>query len=310
MTSLPPSRLPALDAVIVGAGPAGLSAALILGRCRRRVLVCGSGPQRNLLASHLHGYLTRDGITPAEFLHRARMDLEPYQSVELRDAEVVEARRIGAGFAVRLKGGERFEARRLLLATGVVDDIPPLEGIESLYGRSVFHCPYCDGWELRDRPLAVYGQPGHAALLAMTLRVWSGDLVVCTGGASPEAEHSALLARHGIAVREEPIARLEGSNGQLERIVFANGEGLAREALFFSTGQRQHSPLAAQLGCSFNRKGVVKTGRCEATNVPGLYVAGDASEATQFVIVAAAEGAMAASDINESLEEEDRIDPA
>jgi thioredoxin reductase len=294
------------DVIIVGAGPAGLSAALVLGRCRRRVLICDAGQPRNAMSRGLHGYLTRDGIEPAEFLRIGRDQLHPYETVELRQIEVTDARRLGDSFEITLSNGERVVSRKLLLATGVVDDVPDIEGLAAFYGTSVFHCPYCDGWEFRDRPLAVYGREENGMGLALELTLWSRDLVLCTDGpAQLSDDELQRLARHNIPVREEKIARLEGSSGALERIVFANGEALERRALFFSTGQQQRSDLPKQLGCEFTEQGCVHTGDYETTNVPGLYVAGDASRFVQFVIVAASEGAQAAVAINKELMQED-----
>lgn len=294
------------DAIIVGGGPAGLSAALILGRCLRRVLVCDAGHPRNSASHALHGFLTRDGIEPAELLRIAREQLRRYDSVELRAVEVTDASCFGDGFEVTLGDNTRLRCRKLLLATGVVDHLPEVAGIEDFYGRSVFHCPYCDGWEVRDQPLAVYGHGEHGRGLALELTAWSDDLVLCTDGpAGLTAEDRGRLAKHSIQVREERIARLDGADGVLERIIFTNGETLARRAIFFSTGQSQRSDLSEKLGCAFTDKGAVQTGEYETTNVPGLYVAGDASRLMQLAIVAAAEGAQAAFAINTALLKED-----
>jgi thioredoxin reductase len=294
------------DVIIIGAGPAGLSAALVLGRCRRRVLLCDAGHPRNAASHALHGYLTRDGIDPAEFLRLGREQLRPYETVELRQIEATDARRLLDGFEITLSNGERVSSRKLLLATGVVDDIPEIEGLAAFYGTSVFHCPYCDGWEFRDQPLAIYGRGENGAGLALELTLWSRNLVLCTDGAAQLSEEEVTrLARHNIPVREDRIAHLDGKDGALERIVFANGESLAARAMFFSTGQQQCSELPGKLGCEFTEQGCVKTGDYEMTNVPGLYVAGDASRLVQFVIVAASEGAQAAVAMNKELMKED-----
>jgi thioredoxin reductase len=293
------------ECIVVGAGPAGLSAALMLGRCRRRVLVCEAGEPRNARAAQVHAYLTRDGTAPGDFLRLAREDAGLYPTVEFKQLEVVDARRRSGGFTVG-GGGLEFSTRKLLLATGVTDEIPDIEGLLDLYGKSVHHCPYCDGWEWRDQPLAVYGSGERGYGMALGLTVWSDDLVLCTDGpAGLSDKQEEDLARAGIEVREDEVVRLEGRGGLLERIVFAEGEPLPRSALFVCLGQHQRSMLAAKLGCRFNTKGAVDTGTCEATNVPGLYVAGDASKEAQFVIVAAAEGAEAGMAINQALLKED-----
>ena len=305
------------DTIIVGGGPAGLSAATVLGRCLRRVLVCDSGQYRNEAAQHMWGYLSRDGIPPAEFRQIGREQLARYPSVALRhvtvsavglsapDASGAAGEQRG-GFWVELEGGERLTARKLLLATGVVDEVPQIEGIERFYGTSIFHCPYCDGYEVRGQGIAVYGQGYDAAAFTLEMTVWSRDLVLLTDGPGALTDEDRdRLQRYGIPVREEHILRLEGTDGHLERIVFDNGAPLERQAMFFSMRQRQRSPFPAQLGCQFTAQGGVETNEHEATCVPGVYVAGDASKREQYAIVSAAEGALAATAINEALTRED-----
>ena len=295
------------DVIIVGAGPAGLSAALMLGRCRRSVVVFDNGKPRNAPSRALHGYLTRDGVAPADFLRLARAELAQYDSVRIRDEEVSAAEcRPGEGFAVTLQSGETVQARKLLLATGVVDNLPDIPGFRELYGRSVFHCPYCDGWELCDQPLAIYGRGARGVGLALELTAWSRDLVLCTDG-PPEIEPAdrVRLERNGIAIREDRVIALEGTEGVLSQVVFEHAPPLERRALFFTTGQYQRSDLLERLGCEFNDKGTVRTGKYETTHLPGLFVAGDASRAVQWVVVAASEGAEAAFAINTDLLKED-----
>ena len=294
------------DVIIVGAGPAGLSAALMLGRCRRRVIVFDSGHPRNAASTALHGFITRDGIPPADFLALAREELRRYDTVTVRDVEVEAAECRDSRFSVTLVGGERVRSRKLLLATGVADNLPEVEGFAELYGRSAFHCPYCDGWELRDQPLAIYGRGARALGLALELTAWSRDLLVCSDGPCEiDDEGRDRLRRLDIEIREAPVARFEGAEGILSRIHFADGTSVPRSALFFTTGQSQRSSLLVNLGCEFNDKGTVRTGKYETTHLPGLFVAGDASRAVQWVIVAASEGAEAAFAINTDLLKED-----
>ncbi len=293
------------DTIIVGGGPAGLSAALMLGRCRRRVLVCDDGHPRNAASHALHGFLTRDGTDPAEFLRMARAELGTYD-VEMRETQVADASRTETGFDVTLDDGTRLSSRTLLLATGIVDRVPNIEGFEAFYGRSAHHCPYCDGWEVRDQPLAAYGRGKHGLMFSQTMRRWSRDLILFTDGPSRLRKSAReKLQRLGIELCETRIARLEGTDGILERIVLDSGETIARRALFFTLGWNQRSNLAAELGCKLNREVGVQCNKHRETCVPGLYVAGDASRDVQLVIVAASEGTQAAFAINTALQKED-----
>jgi thioredoxin reductase len=296
-----------VDVIIVGAGPAGLSAALMLGRCRRSVVVFDTGQPRNAHSHALHGYLTRDGTPPRELLRIGRAELAKYETVSVREGEVISAAcQPNSRFAVTLANNERITSRKLLLATGVVDNLPTIDGFRECYGRSVFHCPYCDGWEVRDQPIAIYGKGERALGLALELTVWSRDLVLCAdGSAEIDEDGRARLSKNRVAVREEAIARLEHKDGTLAAVLFKDGSRLPRTALFFTTGQYQRSDLLSQLGCEFNEKGTVRTGKYETTHLRGLYVAGDASRAVQWVIVAASEGAEAAFAINTDLLKED-----
>jgi thioredoxin reductase len=293
------------DVVIVGGGPAGLSAATILGRCRRTVLLCDDGKYRNETSRALHGYLSRDGIHPAELRRIGREQLNRYQ-IDWRNIRVTSARCSNAGFEIELENGERVASRTLLLATGVVDTLPEIDGIRSFYGNGVFHCPYCDGWENRERLLGAWGSGKNAAGLALSLKTWSPNVSLLTDGLPHlKAEEEQMLSRNAIRVYSERIARLEGGANGLEQVVFASGAIMPVQALFLNSGQKQRCDLAKSLGCAFTKTGAVRTGKLEGTNVPGLFVAGDASKDVQLAIVAAAEGAKAGVAINKSLEQAD-----
>jgi thioredoxin reductase len=243
---------------------------------------------------------------PAELLRIGRRQLARY-GTELLRAEVRDARRTRAGFEVVLAGGRRLTTRTLLIATGVRDRLPPIEGLPALYGRSVFHCPYCDGWEVANRPLAVYGRGRSGMGLALALLTWSRHVaLICDGRARLPAAELERLKERGIPIFESKVLRLEPRRAGLE-LVFADGARLARRALFFSTGQDMCSDLPQRLGCRFARNGAVRTDRLERTGVPGLYVAGDASHDVQLAIVAAAEGAKAAFAINRELQEREGL---
>ncbi|WP_437506077.1 NAD(P)/FAD-dependent oxidoreductase [Sorangium sp. So ce1099] len=294
------------DVIIIGGGPAGLSAALILGRCRRRVLVCDSGQYRNDAAHAMHGFLSRDGIAPSELRRIGREQLQPY-GVEIREVAVADVRREAKRFEVTLEGGERLLCRKLLLATGLVDRLPELPGLPAMYGKSVHHCPYCEGWESRDQPIGVYGQGCTGVVLALNMKTWSDDVILFTDGpASLPRGEAQRLARHGVGVREERIARLEGRDGMLERVVLEDGSSVERRALFVKTRLEQRSDLARKLRCKVTEEhGVETADRHEETTCEGVFVAGDASRDVLLAVMAAAEGADAAFGINCALQEED-----
>jgi thioredoxin reductase len=290
------------DVVIVGGGPAGLSAALVLGRCRRQVLVCDAGKPRNAASRALHGYLTRDGVAPLEFLRLAREEVRQY-GIEPRASTVTGITCVNNGFRLTLDDGETVSTRAVLLATGVHDRLPDVPGLEECYGITVHHCPYCDGWEVRDRHVTVLGEGAGAAALGLSLKTWTREVSVCTNGrARINSRHRQQLDEQRIPVYESTIERIEHVGGHVQRLLLGDGRAVPCDAVFFSTGQRPQSDLPRQLGCELTRKGVVKTDHLGQTRVPGLYVAGDASRDVQFVIVAAAEGAKAAVAINKSLQ--------
>ena len=294
------------DVLIVGAGPAGLNAALILGRSRRRVLVYDSGHPRNATSKGVNGFLSRDGVDPHELRRLGREQLAAYDSVELHDGEVEDVQGGDGRFEAVLGDGTRLQARKVLLATGLELDFPKGEGLAELYGQGVYDCPYCDGWDHRDQPIAVYGPGKRGYGFAIELLGWSRDLVLLTGGpADLQADERQKLDRHGIRLIENEVAAVEGGPDGLERIRFADGTAIGRRALFFCPDDRRISRLAENLGCELMESGVADASAYGKTNVPGVYIAGDASRRVHFAIVAAAEGAMAGFAINTELLHED-----
>jgi thioredoxin reductase len=299
-----------IDVVIVGGGPAGLNAALTLGRARRRVLLVDSGQPRNAPAQAVHGFLTRDGTPPAELRRIGRQQLTPYPTVEVRDTEVVDIQALGepgGGFVVTLADQSVTRTRRLLLATGLVDQLPPIDGLAKLWGRSVLHCPYCHGFEVQGQALAALGSDPRAIQLAAHLTRFSPDVALCTNGAPLDAESLQLLTAIGVAVRTEPIQRLDGDGGTLRRIVFTAGLPLARQAAFVRAPYRQRSDLPVRLGCALLEDGTVAVDDFGRTSVPGVFAAGDLARrpslpfAAAQVVMAAAAGATAAVAIDQGL---------
>jgi thioredoxin reductase len=300
MASTPP-----YDTVIIGGGPAGLSAALVLGRCMRRALICDDGRYRNATSKALHCYMGLDGIRPADLLERARSQLEPYETISTARSSVIGIEKKDQLFVVEFKAHEIVRAKTIVVATGVVDELPAISGLKELFGKSVHVCPYCDGWEHRNAPVAVYGRGDKGTTFAMLLRQWTDDLVLCTDGRPLSSEQKTRLRKRGVDIREEAIDSLVEKNGCLEAIRFLGGETLPRRALFFTTDQHPRSPLLDGLGCTYDEKGGLACDGDGKTNIPGVYVAGDVSRDVQLAVIAAAEGARAALAVNRYLLDED-----
>ncbi len=296
-----------LDVIIVGGSVAGLSAALVLGRARRTVVMLDSQQPRNAQSPGVHNFLSRDGILPAELRQIGRDQLKPYPSVEVRFATAEHAQAIDGGFVVKLDDGSELRSRKLLIASGVIDELPLIEGMAELWGSSVFHCPYCHGWEVRDQPLAVLVSDADRLFhVATLLQNWSSDLVVCTNGeAQLSPEQRQILAKLNLPIREDRLVGIEQANGQLTHLIFDQGEPLARSGLLIGVPQRQRSQLPAQLGCEVSDNpqmpNLIKVQMLGQTSVPGVYAAGDATAGMQQAINAAAGGAMAGAGINHEL---------
>jgi thioredoxin reductase len=287
--------------VIVGGGAAGLSAALVLGRARRGVVVLDQGAQSNLAARGIGGLLGHDGASPGELYERARGELAGYPSVEVRRAVVSRAWRESEGFVLEGADGQRLEADRVLLATGMAYQMPKLQGVAELWGKDVFHCPYCHGWEVRDRALGVLGSPRgvHRALL---LRGWSSDVALLTDGpAELDEVEQAQLERAGVAVIERPVAGLRAEAGRLKAVLFKDGGELAREGLLVRAPLKQRSALASELGAALTDADQIDVDEFGQTTVPGLYAAGDICVEVPQVSTAIAAGAVVAAMINDHL---------
>lgn len=289
-----------IDCAIIGGGPAGLSAALVLGRARRHVIVFDDNKPRNAVTYESHGFITRDGVKPSEFRRMAHEELARYPSVTVKPDRVTEVKHSRAGFAVKTGSGVSFEARTVLLAAGLKDTLPAVPRIYDFYGKSLFSCPYCDGWELRDKPLVVIAESEHAAGLAKFVHHWSKDLLVCTNGnrVLTQEQHRQFAAK-GIRVQEQPIAALTGSDGKLESVRFADGAEIGRTGGFVSAKWRHAVNFGEALGCAMNEHGGLLKDEFGRTSVRGVYAAGDGALIMPAqLIVAAGDGSRAAFGIN------------
>ncbi|MER6302671.1 NAD(P)/FAD-dependent oxidoreductase [Kitasatospora sp. NPDC001539] len=297
------------DAVVVGAGAAGLNAALVLGRARRRVAVVDAGEPRNAPAAHLHGYLSRDGMPPAALLAVGREEVARY-GVELIDGRVEHiepAGETGPGFAVHLAGGPVLHARRLVVASGLRDGLPELPGLAERWGRDVLHCPYCHGWEVRDRPLGVLGTDPGSVDQALLLRQWSADVVLLAHSLVLTGADRERLAARGVGVVEGRVVRLvadadaDGDGGRLHGVELADGRVVPREAVFVSPRPAPRDALLSGLGCARDDHGWVTTDRTGRTSVPGVWAVGNVADPRAQLVTAAGAGAAAAFALNHDL---------
>lgn len=285
------------ECVVVGGGVAGLSAALALGRARRRTLVLDRGGQSNRPAAHIGGLLAQEGTSPAELYARAREQLAHYEAVAIRDAEAIDARADGDGFVVVLAGDEEeVRTRALVLATGMDYEVPDVPGFAEHWGGAVFHCPFCHGWEVRDRALAVLGDGEPVVHAALLLRGWSDDLVLA--GSGFDAADRARFDAAGIAVEERPVVAVRDPGATL---VFADGAELPRDAVMVRAPLRQRSPLAADLGVELSPSGTIVVDRFGRTSVPGVFAAGDVAGTPQMVAAALGAGAQTGAFVHTSL---------
>jgi thioredoxin reductase len=294
------------DALVAGGSFAGLSAAIYLARARRRVLVVDAGLPRNRFAHASHGFLGQDGRTPAAILETAREQVFAYPTAELREGEAVSAREDGGGaFAVELASGDTVRARRLVLATGVVDDLEDIPGLRERWGATVLHCPYCHGYEVADGRLGVLATSGMDVHKALLLPDWSEDVTLFTHGAfRPDDEQRAMLAARGVRIEPRPVAALVGDAPALAGIRLGDGETVPLDALFTSSRTRIASPLAEQLGCAVDDGPfgpVIRTDARKETTVPFVFAAGDAARAPHSVVLAAADGMTAGVSAHQSL---------
>ncbi len=300
------------DAIVIGGGAAGLNGALMLARSRRRVLVIDSGEPRNAPAHGVHGLLGHDGLPPAELLARGRAEVTGYGG-EIRQGEVIAARPDGDGFVVETAAGERLTARRLLVTTGLVDELPDVPGLRERWGRDVLHCPYCHGWEVRDQAIGILATGPMSVHQALLFSQLSDDIVLFRNGIDIPEDQLARAAARGVAVVDGEVTGIEVADDRLSGVRLADGRVIAREAVAVATRMIARTRFLADLGVEIEEHpsgmGVhVPVGQAGATNVPGVWAAGNVADISAQVGASAAAGALAGAVINADLvnEEVDR----
>lgn len=293
------------DVAVIGGGAAGLSAALVLSRARRTVLVVDSGAPRNAPAAHLQGFLSRDGLPPAELLAIGREEVQGYggEFLDGAVAEVVPNGRLG--FWLLLADGRRVSARRVVVATGLSDVLPDIAGIRERWAVDVLHCPYCHGWEVRDRQLGVLGGSPEAVRYAQIVRQWSADVVFfAPSGSLSSRERSQLLAR-AVGVVEGAVSRVVVEDDHLRGVEMDDGRLVPRDVVFVPPRFEPHNDLLVTLGCDLDERGWPTQDATGQTTVRGVWVAGNVANARAQVITAAGEGSAVAIAINADLVDED-----
>ena len=298
------------DVVIVGGGAAGLSAALVLGRARRRVVVVDAGSPRNAPAAHMQGFLSRDGMPPAELLAIGREEVEGYGVAIVAGTVATVTTHPTAtgdvGFVVGLADGTTLPTRRILVTTGVSDDLPPIPGVRERWGRDLLHCPYCHGWEVRDQPLGVLGTHPGAVLHALLVRQWSDDVVLFAHALDLTPADREQLAARDIDVVEGEVARLVIDDDHLVGVALADGRVVARSAVFVRPRNVPHPDgLLAGLGADVDADGFPVVDRDGRTSVSGVWAAGNAVDPRGSVITAAGAAASAAMSVNADLVQAD-----
>ncbi|WP_431293953.1 NAD(P)/FAD-dependent oxidoreductase [Pedobacter sp. P26] len=294
------------DVIIIGGSYAGLSAALTLGRSTRNVLVIDAGEPCNRQTPHSHNFLTHDGDRPAEISKVAKAEVLKYPTVKFLSAKADSAKPIEGGFRVGIEYGQHFTSRKILLATGLKDTLPGIKGLAACWAISAIHCPYCHGYEVKNEKVGLLMNGDHAFEMAKNIYLWNKDLSILTNGKSElNVEQAEKLKSKSIAILEEEIVELEQQNGQLENIVFKNGEKIAFKAIYVKPEIEQHVNFSEQLGFELTDLKTIKVNEQQQTTAMGVYAAGDCATLFRSLPIVTAAGTMAAVMINKELISED-----
>lgn len=294
------------EVVIIGGSYAGLSAAMTLGRSLKQVLVVDNHQPCNKQTPYSHNFITQDGEKPAEIAAKARRQVEGYPTVKMHSGQVIGLKKTGDGFVVTTEAAESFTTKKVLFATGIVDQMLPIKGFDVCWGISILHCPYCHGYEVRNGSLAVLANGDSGFDFTLFIRNWSKNLILLTNGKSTlNAEQTAILKSKAIEIVETEIMEVLEAHGQLQAVVLADGRKILLDAIFARVGFKQHSDLPAQLGCTMTEQGYIQTDDFQRTSVAGLYAAGDNSTQFRSVSNAASAGTKAGAFINKALIDEE-----
>lgn len=294
------------EVIITGGSYAGLAAAMSLGRALRRVLVIDSGLPCNRQTPFSHNFLTQDGVAPAAIAAAGRAQVAQYPGISFLQGIVTTGQQTDEGFRLTTADGRQLEARKLLFATGIKDEMPSLKGFAECWGISVLHCPYCHGYEVRQQPTGILARGDDAWEMAKLISNWTDQLTIFSNGpAALLPQQLEKLAARNISVNEKPVSEILHENGRMNTLLFGDDSRQALHALYARPAFRQHCPVPEALGCELTDSGHIKTDIMQATTVPGIFAAGDATTPMRAVAVAVAAGTMAGAAINRALQEED-----
>ncbi|MFP3419742.1 NAD(P)/FAD-dependent oxidoreductase [Bacillus sp. SIMBA_154] len=283
-----------IDCAIIGGGPAGLNAALVVGRGRKQVIVFDDEQPRNRVTQESHGFITNDGMTPFEIRKAGEADLQTYPNIQMKRSRIVDIQKKEDRFTLLTQEGDTVESKKIILATGLQDMLPEIKGFHDVYGKTLFSCPFCDGWELKDKALALIAENQRALHMAKLLSNWTKDLIVLTNGQQVLAEEErVLLSAYSIQVIDVPIVSIENDNGQLCSLQLANGERVKREGGFVASDFKQSAPFAEKLGCQMTKNAGIETDILGRTSVSGVFACGDNLGGPAQLVLAAAAGSQA-----------------
>lgn len=290
------------DVIIAGGSYAGLSAAMALGRALRQVLILDTGKPCNRQTPHSHNFLTQDGATPAAIAATAKAQVLQYPGIHFKEGEVASATPTTEGFTLTTAAGEQFTAKKLLFATGVKDEMPAIKGFTECWGISVIHCPYCHGYEVKETPTGILANGDDAFEYVKMIRNWTSQLTIFTNGPSTlTAEQLEKLQQHHIGVNEKELAEIIHAGGQIHELLFKDGSNFALNALYHKPAFRQHCTVPEALGCERTPAGHIVVNEFQATTVPGVFAAGDATNPFRGVSMSVAAGTLAGAMISREL---------